>query len=123
MSTLKTNITASESNATIIPCPVWPLPKLGGNKPVLLVENASDPGVELAYEYRDEPDGPMVRSTQRSGFQPFYLPPLTPVHAVFDGRILYAGKHADGHTIIVEHPNGWMTFYGHLEHMFALPTD
>ena len=103
--------------------PVWPLPKLNGHAPVLLVHDPSDPGVELAYEHKYDPDGPLVRSTKQTGIGPFYLPALTPVYAVFDGRIMYAGKHADGHTIIVEHANGWMSYYSHLEQMFALATD
>lgn len=121
MSTVQTtNATDTEINITR---PVWPLPKLNGHAPVLLVHDPSDPGVELAYERAQDPDGPLVRSTRRTGLSPFYLPPLTPVFSVFDGRILYAGKHADGHTIIVEHANGWMSYYSHIEQMFALATD
>ena len=124
MATLKTVPTNNnDSDATLVPQPVWPLPKLSGVQPVLLVHDPSDPGVELAYEHKHDPDGPLVRSTRGIGTSPFYLPPLTPVFAVFDGRVMYAGKHADGHTIIIEHANGWMTFYSHLEQMFVLPTD
>jgi len=113
----------ANTNTSLATRPVWPLPKLNGARPVLLVADPNDPGVEIAYEFRDEPEGPMVRPTFGSCFPPFYLPALTPVFAIFDGRILYAGKHADGFTVIVEHPNGWMSYYSHLEQMFALATD
>lgn len=121
MSALKT-ITFDPSTA-IIPQPVWPLPRLNDQAPVLLVHEPSDPAVELAYEHPHDPDGPLVRSTKSRSTGGFFLPPRTPVFSVFDGRIMYAGKHADGHVLIVEHANGWMTYYRHLEHMFALSTD
>jgi murein DD-endopeptidase MepM/ murein hydrolase activator NlpD len=121
MSILKT-INSTESTQTTRHA-VWPLPKLNDRAPVLLVHDPNDPGVELAYEHAYDPDGPLVRSTHQSGVTPFYLPALTPVFSVYDGRIMYAGKHADGHTIIVEHANGWMSYYSHLEQMFAFATD
>jgi len=123
MSTLKTIAKSIDPSTAIIPQPVWPLPKLNGQAPVLLVHEPTDPAVELAYEHAHDPDGPLVRSTKNAGPLGFFLPPLTPVFTVFDGRIMYAGKHADGHVVIVEHANGWMTYYRHLEQMFALATD
>jgi murein DD-endopeptidase MepM/ murein hydrolase activator NlpD len=102
--------------------PVWPLPKLNGHAPVILVHDEHDPGVELAYERRDEVEGPMVRST-KGALNPLYLPPLTPVFSVFNGRVLYAGRHLTGYKVIVEHSNGWMSYYANLEQMFVVPTD
>jgi hypothetical protein len=111
------------SKAEFTSCPVWPLPALNDQKPVLLVQQYTDPGVELAYEQVYEPDGPIVRLAIREGTEPFFLPAFTPVFAVYDGTIVYAGKHSDGHTVIVQHDNGWMTYYGRMEHMLTLATD
>ena len=65
----RTLIMTTQHNANITPAiePVWPLPKLDGHAPVLLVHDEYDPGVELAYERRDEIEGPMVRSTKTFG--------------------------------------------------------
>jgi murein DD-endopeptidase MepM/ murein hydrolase activator NlpD len=39
----------------------------------------------------------------------------TPVSAVGDGRIIHAGwKGSYGNMVIIRHPNGWKTCYGHL---------
>jgi len=39
----------------------------------------------------------------------------TPVSAVGEGRVLFAGyKGQYGKLIIIKHPNGWKTYYGHL---------
>src|SRR5688500_18740800 len=113
----------STKDPVISALPVWPLPALNGQDPVLLVHDHGDPGVELAYEQTYDPDGPLVRSATREHPEPFFLPSFTPVFSVFDGSIVYAGKHAQGHTIIIQHGNGWMTYYGRLEHMLALATD
>jgi hypothetical protein len=102
---------------------LWPLPALNGQKPALLVKDYFDPGIELAYEQVHEPGGPIVRLAGRERDDAFFLPAFTPVFAVFDGTIVYAGKHANGYTIIVHHHNGWLTYYGRMEHMLALATD
>jgi hypothetical protein len=46
------NKAKSPTNVTPASEPVWPLPKLNGHAPVLLVHDENDPGVELAYERR-----------------------------------------------------------------------
>jgi hypothetical protein len=102
---------------------VWPLPSLDGKRPAVLVGDLHDPGVALAYEEAYAADGAMVRSLPHAPPDAFYLPSFTPVFAVHDGTIVYAGKHASGYTIILQHGNGWMTYYGRLEHMLALETD
>lgn len=39
----------------------------------------------------------------------------TPVSALGDGKVVYAGWRGDyGRLIIIKHPNGWKTCYGHL---------
>jgi murein DD-endopeptidase MepM/ murein hydrolase activator NlpD len=39
----------------------------------------------------------------------------TPVSAVGDGKVIHTGrKGAYGNLVIIRHPNGWKTYYGHL---------
>jgi len=39
----------------------------------------------------------------------------TPVSAIGDGKVIHAGwKGAYGKMVIIRHPNGWQTYYGHL---------
>jgi murein hydrolase activator len=40
------------------------------------------------------------------------------VRAVHEGRVLFADYHSLGNMIIVEHGNGYLTVYGHLDQMF-----
>lgn len=45
----------------------------------------------------------------------YAAPSGTPVSALGDGKVIYAGwKGAYGRLIIIRHPNGWKTYYGHL---------
>ena len=38
-----------------------------------------------------------------------------PVKAAREGRVVFAGWHgAYGRLVIIKHPNGWTTWYGHL---------
>lgn len=45
----------------------------------------------------------------------YAAPAGTPVSAVGDGTVLFAGhKGQYGRLVIIKHPNGWKTYYGHL---------
>ncbi len=102
--------------------PVFPLPVINDQPPVLLVFDSADPTVELAYERRYLPSGPLVRSSTRDSTL-YWIPKLTPVFAVSDGTVVYARRHSDGYGIVVDHENGWLTVYTGLEHMFVHPSD
>lgn len=102
--------------------PVMPLPILDGCAPVALVFEPGDLGVELAYERFPEPDGPLVRPTTRDTAL-YWIPSLAPVFAVSDGVIAYARAHADGHTIVVDHRDGWASVYHRLQHVLVAPTE
>jgi len=84
--------------------PVWPLPSLTGRLPIALTTDPKTAGLELAY-------ADMV------------VPDMTPAFAVGDGVITYAGKQLHGYAVVIDHKNGWASYYANLEHMFALPTN
>lgn len=89
--------------------PVWPLPSLDGRTPALIATNPKAPGLELAYENDDGAE--------------HYVPRHVPAFAVRDGEIMHAGGSAGRHSIVIDHLNGWATYYSNLEHLFATPTD
>ena len=101
--------------------PVFPLPVLDRQAPVVLVFDPEDHGIEIAYE-RNAQDGPRVRSATRESTL-YTIPTLTPVFAVADGTIVYASKHTDGYALLVTHRDGWSSYYKRLEHMFATPSE
>lgn len=86
--------------------PVWPLPSLAGRDPVAIPRSPKFPGVDLAYARDDE----------------HLMPDGVPALAVTDGAITYAGKQSFGHSLVIDHGNGWATYYANLEHMLAAPT-
>ena len=83
--------------------PVWPLPILNGNVPTVIDRGVRTPGVHLTYE------------------NAALVPRLIPIFSVADGEIVYAGKQSAGYCVVVDHLNGWASYYNNLEHMFARP--
>lgn len=100
--------------------PVWPLPANDNHRPVLLVDDDHDPCVQVAYARELERETALVHSTKRTGLGPFFLPPETPVLAVESGRVTYAGKHAGSYSVVIEHANRWLSYYGNLERLDVL---
>jgi murein DD-endopeptidase MepM/ murein hydrolase activator NlpD len=92
---------------------VWPLPRLGEHEPIAIPSKNDDhPRVVVAYR-----DGVTYRD-------------FVPVFAAHDGVITFAAKAPahDGATVAryavcLDHPGGWSTWYGDLEHMFCMPAD
>ena len=84
--------------------PVWPLPSLTGSTPIVVPSDPKCAGLELAYA-------------------DILVPDMTPAFAVGDGIITYAGKQLHGYAIVIDHKNGWASYYANLQHMFALPTN
>ena len=110
------------SSQTVRTPPVVPLPILDDQQPILLVYDERDLAIDLAYERNPLPGGTRVRSVSERSMD-YWIPRLTPVFAVSDGVIVYARKHLDGHTIIIDHGNDWLSVYHRLEHMFVAPTE
>jgi hypothetical protein len=110
------------SNAFMRSPPIFPLPILNGQAPVLLVFDPQDPGVEIAYERNFAADSALVRSATRETTR-YGIPSLLPVFIVSEGKIVYAREHVDGFAVLIEHAGGWASYYRRLEHMFVLPTE
>jgi murein DD-endopeptidase MepM/ murein hydrolase activator NlpD len=87
--------------------PLWPVPAFDGRAPVVVETGDGDPGVDIAFA-----DGATV-------------PTKCPALAIWDGVIIHAEPvHlGDGYSIVVDHQNGWASYYGHLETAFAMLTN
>lgn len=120
--TLFKSFARRKAPALVHSSPVSPLPVVDDRAPILLVFDPEDLAIEMAYERRPRPEAPRLRRALRDT-QLYFVPPLTPVLAVNDGLVVYARKHEGGHTIIIDHCNGWLSVYHRLEHMFVTPSD
>jgi murein DD-endopeptidase MepM/ murein hydrolase activator NlpD len=100
---------ASESAAPVGPAKpwIWPLPRLDSVNPSILSPGPTrtDGIIQIGY-----PD----RSSS---------PEFVPVFAAQDGIITYAVRTEQSTTLCLDHPAGWSTQYGELEHVLALSTD
>ena len=102
--------------------PVFPLPRLNGQSPVLLLFDYVDLALGVAYEKEPKPDGTLVRAALRDTTL-YFIPRLTPVLAVADGLVLNASRRAAGdHRVVIVHGNSRLTVYQGLEHLFVRST-
>jgi murein DD-endopeptidase MepM/ murein hydrolase activator NlpD len=76
---------------------IWPLPAFGSTNPIALGNGREH--VELGYALGAK------------------LPTRVPVFAAHDGVCVYAGGCGDGFAVCIDHPGGWSTQYGGLDHM------
>lgn len=115
-------ITTHRRSAPRLSHAVWPLPSLNGRSPVVCASRSKLPGVDLAYARAHE--GELIEQFPLGthGSTTHFMPSSTPAFCVADGVIQYASKQAFGHAVIVNHNNGWATYYTGLEHMFARAT-
>jgi len=101
--------------------PVWPLPSLDRN-PCAIPRKTQ--GLDLAYERKHADDLlDLYPPNSSNGSGEHFMPNSVPCFVVADGVIAYAGKQANCYAVIVDHQNGWATYYTNLEHMFAMPTN
>jgi hypothetical protein len=104
--------------------PVKPLADLNGRAPVALPPiGAKERGIDLAYQRNDSTD--LMRTYppgSPNGTSTHFMPTSMPAFCVGDGVVRYAGRVAHGYSIVVDHRNGWATYFGSLEHVFV-PTD
>ncbi len=114
---------ARRANREIIRTPpVVPLPIINGQQPLLLVFDPSDLAIEMAFERTPEAGGTRVRQVPHVGTD-YWIPRMTPVFAVSEGAIVYARRLRDGHTVVIDHCNGWVSVYHRLEYMFLAPSE
>ncbi|MFT3693841.1 MAG: M23 family metallopeptidase [Kofleriaceae bacterium] len=96
---------------------------LNGRAPVQLVTSGKSAGIDLAYQRANA--GELIDTYpvgSANGTARHFMPNMMPAFAVRDGVISYAAKQSCGHAIIVDHQNGWASYYANLEFMFAAPT-
>lgn len=100
--------------------PVWPLPALNGRDPVVMGACRRGNGVAIAYP-RNHADDLTVTypTTGLNGNVTHFLPDRMPVFAVRDGEITHVGGELRSQTILLDHGNGWATFYRNLESAFG----
>ena len=104
--------------------PVWPMPTLNGRAPVVIPSNSKSPGLALAYQRANVSELLATYPVDSAnGTARHFMPNMMPAFAVRDGVIMHAGKQAHGYAVVVDHRNGWATYYANLEFMFATPTD
>jgi murein DD-endopeptidase MepM/ murein hydrolase activator NlpD len=58
---------------------------------------------------------PVLKIRRAHNGTDYVAPKGTPVSAMADGRVLTAGRQGNyGNLVVIRHPNGYKTFYGHL---------
>ncbi len=115
------NHQAANSNVSRLSSrPVWPLPVLNGRDPVVMGACRRGPGVALAYPRANAEDLVVAYpTTGLNGNATHFMPTRMPVFAVRDGEIAHIGGEVRSETILIDHGNGWATFYRNLECVFA----
>jgi len=98
---------------------VWPLPIWNGRKPVISNEfnpkpgkqaGMTHPGADIMYKRLNN-----EMAKHPEGTKGFFVPSnRIPVFAVGKGVVAQIGKSTLGHSVIIDHRNGYYTFYQHL---------
>ena len=100
---------------------VWPMPVWNGRQPV--ISNGFDPspspdprfvkkhaGVDIMYKRLPGESAKLPEGTRH-----YFVPSnRIPVFAVGSGVVVQSGKNLLGHSVIIDHGNGYSTFYQHL---------
>jgi hypothetical protein len=103
--------------------PSWPVPGFDGRNPVVVDTIDHGLGVELAFERTHEHD--LIAEYPiggRNGTSRHFMPNLWPALAVSDGVVAYAGRQKFGSAVLIDHRNGWATYYANLAHLLVAPT-
>lgn len=114
----------SDAHAVELSGWIVPVPTLA-DRPVVVSNEfhasmkANDPhehlGVDLMFRRRDARDLASVFPPKTSnGSLMFFMPDEVPALAAAAGTASFADMTGMGNTVIVQHPNGWATYYTHL---------
>ncbi len=96
---------------------VFPVPSLGDRAAVISspFKASAHLGVDIMFKRRDTRDLIAVYPPGTSNGTPlFFIPNDVPALAVSAGIVTFASNTPVGHTVIIQHPNGWTTYYTHL---------
>jgi hypothetical protein len=104
--------------------PIWPLPAFEGRSPVVVDTIDHGLGVDLAYERLDDHDQiEKYPAGGPAGTVRHFMPGSWPALAISDGTVTYAGRQKYGHAILIDHRNGWASYYANVTHLFTAPTE
>ncbi|MFN0246125.1 MAG: peptidoglycan DD-metalloendopeptidase family protein [Kofleriaceae bacterium] len=82
--------------------------------------NRRGPGLGLAYARMTSSDLVTTYAPNTlNGTATHFMPDRIPVFAARDGEIAHVGGPRGTHCVLVDHVNGWATYYSNLEHVFA----
>lgn len=105
---------------------VFPVPSLG-DRHAVISDGFGSPrarangskekhlGADLMYRRRDARD--LIATYPpgtTNGTKGYFMPDGVPALAASAGVVGFAGATPVGHTVIIDHPNGWATYYTHL---------
>lgn len=108
--------------------PVWvfPVPSLG-DRHAVISDGFGSPrtradgskekhlGADLMYRRRDARDLIAVYPPRTTnGTKGYFMPDGVPALAASAGVVRFAARTPVGHTVIIQHPSGWATYYTHL---------
>lgn len=110
---------SSPTTPSDVPAGAWvfPVPTLDDRPAVI-----SNPfkasvhlGVDIMFKRRDARDLIAVFPAGTSNGTPlFFIPDNVPALAASTGTVTFAANTPVGHTVIIQHPNNWSTYYTHL---------
>ncbi|MGE0404025.1 MAG: peptidoglycan DD-metalloendopeptidase family protein [Kofleriaceae bacterium] len=113
----------SRSTTTTVPVGVhegtwvFPVPSLGDRPAVVSnpFKASAHLGVDIMFKRRDARDLIAVFPAGTSNGTPlFFIPDNLPALAASAGTVTFAANTPVGHTVIIQHPNNWSTYYTHL---------
>ncbi len=115
----------TRSRSTTTPTPtsmhagtwVFPVPSLGDRAAVISnpFKSSAHLGVDIMFKRRDARDLIAAFPARTSNGTPlFFIPDNVPALAASAGVVTFAANTPVGHTVIIQHPNSWTTYYTHL---------
>lgn len=96
---------------------VFPVPTLGDRPAVISnpFKASAHLGVDIMFKRRDARDLIAIFPAGTSNGTPlFFIPDNVPALATSAGTVTFAANTPVGHTVIIQHPNNWSTYYTHL---------